>query len=510
MSGDETRPSSRSGAGCGSRGACRAARSSTSASSGSSSFFALTLRDSGFLTVDNQLNILRQTAFVSIMAFGTTFALSAGEIDLSIGQVVAPQRDGHRRPAARRERRRRCARRPAGGDHRRARQRPADDQAPGSRRSSSPWGWPGSSAASRAGSPASSPSPCSTTPTPTSSAPATSARSRRCSCGPSPCCSWPTSPTARPPSGASSSRPAATGSPRATRGSTPPGSASPRSSSARLTAALAGLLYVGRLHSARYTLGETDLLTVIAAAVIGGTSMAGGRGSIIGALRRLARHGRAEQRAHPHGLLGHRAGHRPRRDHHRRRRRSASAKRRKAEADDRAAAVSSEAPPAATPVARRARHPQVVQRRRGPPRRGLHAATRRGARARRPERRWQVDPGQDHRRRLLGRRGRDRGQRRRRSTPGRSGESRRRGIAMVFQEFSLIPAMSVGQNILLSREPKGRTRSHRRPRGRASGTGGARPVGAEIDPGSPRRATCPWGPGSSSRSRRRSRRTRAS
>ncbi len=50
------------------------------------------------------------------------------------------------------------------------------------------------------------------------------------------------------------------------------------------TAALAGLLYVGRLHSARYTLGETDLLTVIAAAVIGGTSMAGGRGSIIGAL----------------------------------------------------------------------------------------------------------------------------------------------------------------------------------------------------------------------------------
>jgi len=52
-------------------------------------FFAITLRDSGFLTVDNQLNILRQTAFVSIMAFGMTFALSAGEIDLSIGSVVA-------------------------------------------------------------------------------------------------------------------------------------------------------------------------------------------------------------------------------------------------------------------------------------------------------------------------------------------------------------------------------------------------------------------------------------
>ena len=39
---------------------------------------------------------------------------------------------------------------------------------------------------------------------------------------------------------------------------------------------------------------------------------------------------------------------------------------------------------------------------------------------------------------------------------GRSRESRRRAIAMVFQEFSLIPAMSVGQNILLSREPRGR------------------------------------------------------
>jgi ribose transport system permease protein len=52
-------------------------------------FFSIALRDSGFLSVDNLLNILRQTAFVSIMAFGMTFALSAGEIDLSIGQVVA-------------------------------------------------------------------------------------------------------------------------------------------------------------------------------------------------------------------------------------------------------------------------------------------------------------------------------------------------------------------------------------------------------------------------------------
>ncbi len=51
-----------------------------------------------------------------------------------------------------------------------------------------------------------------------------------------------------------------------------------------LTAAFAGVMYAGRLHGARYTLGEQDLLTVIAAAVIGGTSMSGGRGSIVGAI----------------------------------------------------------------------------------------------------------------------------------------------------------------------------------------------------------------------------------
>lgn len=51
-----------------------------------------------------------------------------------------------------------------------------------------------------------------------------------------------------------------------------------------MTAAVAGMLYAGRLHGARYTLGETDLLTVIAAVVIGGTSLFGGRGSIFGAI----------------------------------------------------------------------------------------------------------------------------------------------------------------------------------------------------------------------------------
>ena len=51
-----------------------------------------------------------------------------------------------------------------------------------------------------------------------------------------------------------------------------------------LCAAIAGLLYAGRLAGARYTLGEADLLTVIAAVAIGGASLFGGRVSIIGAV----------------------------------------------------------------------------------------------------------------------------------------------------------------------------------------------------------------------------------
>jgi ribose transport system permease protein len=49
-------------------------------------------------------------------------------------------------------------------------------------------------------------------------------------------------------------------------------------------AGLAGLLYAGRLQAAKYTLGESDLMTVIAAVIVGGTALNGGRGSIMGAL----------------------------------------------------------------------------------------------------------------------------------------------------------------------------------------------------------------------------------
>jgi ribose transport system permease protein len=50
--------------------------------------FSITLRDSGFLTGNNLLNIFRQTATISIMAVAMTFVLSTAEIDLSVGAVA--------------------------------------------------------------------------------------------------------------------------------------------------------------------------------------------------------------------------------------------------------------------------------------------------------------------------------------------------------------------------------------------------------------------------------------
>src|ERR687891_2107530 len=52
-------------------------------------FFAIAVGGRGFLSTTNLMNIVRQTAPVSVMAVGMAFALSAGEIDLSIGAVGA-------------------------------------------------------------------------------------------------------------------------------------------------------------------------------------------------------------------------------------------------------------------------------------------------------------------------------------------------------------------------------------------------------------------------------------
>jgi len=51
-----------------------------------------------------------------------------------------------------------------------------------------------------------------------------------------------------------------------------------------LCAVLAGFMYASRTQTARYTFGDGDEMNIIAATVLGGTLMSGGKGSIIGAL----------------------------------------------------------------------------------------------------------------------------------------------------------------------------------------------------------------------------------
>jgi ribose transport system permease protein len=50
--------------------------------------FAVTLEDRGFLGTNNLLNIVRQTATISVMAVGMTYVLATGQIDLSIGSIA--------------------------------------------------------------------------------------------------------------------------------------------------------------------------------------------------------------------------------------------------------------------------------------------------------------------------------------------------------------------------------------------------------------------------------------
>ncbi len=50
--------------------------------------FTLTLGDSGFSSPNNLMNIFRQTATISIMAVAMTYVIAAAEIDLSIGSVA--------------------------------------------------------------------------------------------------------------------------------------------------------------------------------------------------------------------------------------------------------------------------------------------------------------------------------------------------------------------------------------------------------------------------------------
>lgn len=51
-------------------------------------FFAISLGDQGFLSPNNLVNILSQTATIAVIAVGMTFVISAAEIDLSVGSVA--------------------------------------------------------------------------------------------------------------------------------------------------------------------------------------------------------------------------------------------------------------------------------------------------------------------------------------------------------------------------------------------------------------------------------------
>ena len=47
---------------------------------------------------------------------------------------------------------------------------------------------------------------------------------------------------------------------------------------------MAAILYSGRMETARYSFGEGDELSVIAAVILGGTSLAGGTGNVVGSV----------------------------------------------------------------------------------------------------------------------------------------------------------------------------------------------------------------------------------
>src|ERR1700709_2471126 len=51
-------------------------------------FFPVLLRDEGFLSPNNLLNIFRQTATITVIAVGMTYVIACAEIDLSVGSVA--------------------------------------------------------------------------------------------------------------------------------------------------------------------------------------------------------------------------------------------------------------------------------------------------------------------------------------------------------------------------------------------------------------------------------------
>ncbi len=52
-------------------------------------FFSLMIGDQGFLTLNNLFNITRTTSMIVVMAVAMTFVISVGELDLSVGSTAA-------------------------------------------------------------------------------------------------------------------------------------------------------------------------------------------------------------------------------------------------------------------------------------------------------------------------------------------------------------------------------------------------------------------------------------
>jgi ribose transport system permease protein len=52
-------------------------------------YFSITLYEDGFLSTGNLLNIVRQTAPITLMALAMTFVIASKEIDLSVGSIAA-------------------------------------------------------------------------------------------------------------------------------------------------------------------------------------------------------------------------------------------------------------------------------------------------------------------------------------------------------------------------------------------------------------------------------------
>ena len=52
-------------------------------------FFSFTIGDQGFLTLNNLFNITRTTSMIVVMAVAMTFVICAGELDLSVGSTAA-------------------------------------------------------------------------------------------------------------------------------------------------------------------------------------------------------------------------------------------------------------------------------------------------------------------------------------------------------------------------------------------------------------------------------------